>query len=559
MNLRLCWRQVATAFVLTTAIIAGLWSRIEPVYFTNDDVGFRLAITGEDVPGGPPSSHLLTTHAALTTMAVEVQKALPDVSVWDWILSATLVAGVAGLYAFVWCIVGPARGLRYAALVVLTVTVVPFIAGLQFTISAIVCGGAAALIAIGELAHPSRPRGSIIAAALALLVVGFLVRPMGAEAGALVTTVLLGLPAASSAARRVRLTRLGLAAAVLVALFGALNVADGMFYGSRGGWADYSRYHWRIVDLIDWGGGDDTGQVEAVRAATGWTENDWNLLRSRWGIDATVFGFTQMARATEAAVRAGASTSTLGRLTTRIGSGGIRVAADLLPELALVAVLALMVAACFGSTRALVLTCGILLMFLALCVGIQAISKELPFRVLAPLQTCLMAVVLATIAEHPRVASRWRVTVALAVGLAMLVQQGRLVAVQAVAEEDQARSIEQQVSEVLALEPSLLVLHSDAFVYESWWRPFHRPGVTLPIIATGWNNQDPRLQNYLVATGRAPLFRAICSDPSILVVANPGRLDVVTRSLAEHDGLDVTWTPVFLGTIRVWRCTPSTG
>jgi hypothetical protein len=45
----------------------------------------------------------------------------------------------------------------------------------------------------------------------------------------------------------------------------------------------------------------------------------------------------------------------------------------------------------------------------------------------------------------------------------------------------------------------------------------------------------------------------------MLVVANPGRLDVVTRSLIEHNGLEVTWTPVFLGTIRVWRCTPSAG
>jgi hypothetical protein len=71
------------------------------------------------------------------------------------------------------------------------------------------------------------------------------------------------------------------------------------------------------------------------------------------------------------------------------------------------------------------------------------------------------------------------------------------------------------------------------------------------------NNQSPRVQHFLTSTGHSPLLRSICDDPSILVVADSSELDVPTRYLREHDHLDVTWTEVFDGSFRVWRCAPA--
>ena len=69
-----------------------------------------------------------------------------------------------------------------------------------------------------------------------------------------------------------------------------------------------------------------------------------------------------------------------------------------------------------------------------------------------------------------------------------------------------------------------------------------------------YNNQYPLLQDFLARTHRGDLLRAVCADPSILVVAEAGRLERVTDSLREHAGLDVRWDQVFDGSFRAWRC-----
>ena len=120
--------------------------------------------------------------------------------------------------------------------------------------------------------------------------------------------------------------------------------------------------------------------------------------------------------------------------------------------------------------------------------------------------------------------------------------------------QPQATQPSSDEQELLRLSPSLIVLHSDTFPREHWWRPFHRPPVDLPAIAIGWNNQNPLLQQFLSATGRQPLLRAMCADPSILVVAEEGRLDFVTTYLREHFNASVVWTKVMTGSFPVWRC-----
>ena len=92
---------------------------------------------------------------------------------------------------------------------------------------------------------------------------------------------------------------------------------------------------------------------------------------------------------------------------------------------------------------------------------------------------------------------------------------------------------------------------------EAWWRPFARPPRDLPSVQLTYNNQYPLLQDFLVRTQRRDLLRSVCADPSILVVADPGRLERVTDSLREHSGTMVRWDQVFDGSFRAWRCTPT--
>jgi hypothetical protein len=82
-------------------------------------------------------------------------------------------------------------------------------------------------------------------------------------------------------------------------------------------------------------------------------------------------------------------------------------------------------------------------------------------------------------------------------------------------------------------------------------------GVLFPAVALGWNNQNPQLQRFLAQTGRQPLLRAMCADPSILVVAEKDRLEVVTQYLREHFRIEVAWAEAYAGSFHVWRCSVS--
>src|SRR5690348_4732181 len=61
------WPTFAIAFALATLALVLWWSFYSPIYSTNDDVQFRLAIAGEDIPGEPASPFLLTVHVALAS------------------------------------------------------------------------------------------------------------------------------------------------------------------------------------------------------------------------------------------------------------------------------------------------------------------------------------------------------------------------------------------------------------------------------------------------------------------------------------------------------------
>jgi hypothetical protein len=243
--------------------------------------------------------------------------------------------------------------------------------------------------------------------------------------------------------------------------------------------------------------------------------------------------------------------------------------------------------------------------FAAYCLGVQIGFKSLPFRLLAPMFACFVSVLLSTArlrqrgrksaaldryAAHnedfvpvgrresgphsgPMRAERakrhwqpatssagyqgrslWLVLVAV---LLLSVYQARAVFAAMAANRRHSLQVDAEGAALAALQPSLVVIHRDRFPEEHWLRPFHTPGVRLLTIRLGRNNQNPQLLSFFQRSGLSTFPSAICDDPSIFVVSEPGRLDVLTTDLRERAGRSVIWKPVFTGSFTAWQCLPA--
>lgn len=545
-------RTFATALLMTGALIATLWVCVNPIYLEIDDAAIRLTITGEDLAGEPPASHLVFTHEGLARFAVALQRTVPDLPIWDLVLSVTLVSGLGGLCAVAWSAQRTAGWARATGLAVTLAAAAPIVAGLQFTISAVIGVGAAVLLVICELFGKERPRPWLMIAAAVLLVSGYAIRPMAAEGAALIILACCLPVAVAREPWRRRLNRLIAFGLVLLAAFTVLDFADRALYAQRDGWADYYAHTWRFVNLIDWNSGVRNAHLDSIRAAANWSANDWQLLWAGWGpTDQTLFGTEPVAKAFEVLRTA---SSPLERARSAFQALDSRAIVELVRAMSGMMAPVLVLAIGLGNRRAVLVTLAVLLEFLVICVIVEAGFKELPFRLLAPLQVCLTGAIVVGISDHPRMARPWLVIMTMVITTALFAQQGWIAVQQARAEMNHARAIEDQTVEVLKLKPSLLVLHADAFPAGHWWRPFHRPPAQFPMIRLGGNNGSPLLQHYLKATGRTRLLVAICGDPSIMVIADRPRLDLVTRYMAEHEGRTITWEPAFEGSFSAWRC-----
>jgi hypothetical protein len=517
-------RLLGTAFVLTAVVLAVGWTIVHPTYLTNDDVTIRLAIAGDDLPGVPPTSHLVSVHEALARTAVLAQRTWPTLPVWDLILAVTLTVGISGLCTLAWS--APLPG----ALLAVLATLAPLLFGLQFTVSAILCGGAGTLLLVSAMFRSTISRPAVIVGSLIMLT-GCLVRPMAGTAGA-IAALLGSLPIAVG--HRMRVRRLIVICAVLPVVFILLDAADRALYSDE--WMSHRTEHWHVARLVDW----DSASDSSLKAA-GWSENDWQMLRTGWGrVDAVLFGDDAIAKADGGPARA-----------ARIE---LRAVNPLLASLSLAVVLVLAPAFGFGTVRGVLQTLAALLIFVSFCIAVQALFKELPFRVLAPLEACFVTAALIGLSEHVRPYGWAASSAAVVVGVDLLAQQVVAATSQARADLAQGRSLEPQVAEVLRLQPSMMVLHGDAFSAELWWRPFHVPPIRFPHIRLGGDNGNPLLGRYLRETGRQQLLQSICTDPSILLIADPSPLDVATRYMFEHVQRNVTWQNVFDGSFRVWRC-----
>lgn len=222
-------RTLLVAVLAAAAGLAALWTVIPSIYLANDDAAIRLTVTGGDLPGEPATSYLVFTHEALARVVVALQRLLPAVFVWDVLLAAALAVGVGALLAT--AVAAWPRGYsRVGALCAVLVTVAPFAAGLQFTISAVMCAGAALVVAVCELLWSERPRRSVLIAAAVLVVAGYTLRPMAVEGAVVVLLACLVPVAAAHRSWRARLRRLAAVAAIVGGMFVTLDLLNRALY-----------------------------------------------------------------------------------------------------------------------------------------------------------------------------------------------------------------------------------------------------------------------------------------------------------------------------------------
>lgn len=554
---RIQWRNVATATAVSLALVTALWLFVPPLYLTNDDVTIRRGIEGHAFPGQPPTGFVLMTHSALGWTLVFLHRFVPLVPLWDLVLTGTLVWALGILFALVWPVLGSGWLPRATALSAMLAATLPLAGGVQFTISATLAGGAAVAAIVSELGSTTRIRASVCVMAAALMLTGLLIRPMGAAAGAMAVAVLL-VPLAVGEKRmpQTYLRPATLTLGTVALLLGAMVYLDSALYSVSQQWDGYHRYNWMAAQLVEWGGDLPQTEVDVVRASAGWSANDWRMLQAAWAVDPDVHGIDRLSTAYEARAAVMTWEAWVRWLTARVTAIDWSFVPNVVFESAgLFAVIGVVLVA-YGSRRAVAATALIVLLFFGLCVGIGIAFKDLPFRLLAPLQACLVASVLAAVGTLRRPASPLLSVVALSVALTMAAQETRMIAAAATADRRHTEQVQEEVAALRRLAPSLLILHSDAFPSEHWWRPFRAPAVDLEAIQLGMNDQNPLLQSYLTATGRQPLLRAVCADPSLLVIAEPNRLEFVTTYLREHFDIAARWTEAYSGSFRAWRCQP---
>ena len=552
------WRTFVWTLWTTVGILASFWIVIPPTYLTNDDTTIRKNLEGLTAPGATPSGYVPMAHSLLGWGVVAMQRIVP-IHLWDVVVAGLLVCSIATLLAFVWSLSRNTLE-RVLAVVTVLVTIAPLLAGMQFTISATLAGIAAMTLAATELLQLA-PRRSVLAASAALLTAGLLVRPMGAAAGGLlVIALLLPLAVADREDRRVRISRLGIAALLLVMTVLGLANLDEVLYRLSPAWNAYRSDRWVLARFFEWGGELPSISIESLRSRLGWSGNDWELLQRFWGVDSAIHSHTKLQTlygAWSSAVdwRARADWLMQRGATELSGATAFRLVSESVTTLGV----CVLVALAYARRRPLAPLCASVAIFFAACIAIEIGFKELPTRLFAPLQVALVVASFITCRMLARPATRIVTALATVLAGALFLQQAQTTVASAIADSRQARDIDAQVLDLLQQRPSLLVLHADSFPSEYWWRPFHTPPVQLAAIQLGLNNHHPYVQQFVEHAYGGSLLHAICSDPSIIVVAERGRLDPVTVFMHEHYHTGVTWIPAYDGSFRAWRCSPSGG
>ncbi len=262
------WRPFHMALVAVAALTTFAWLVNPPAYFTNDDATIRLMLEGRAVPEQPSTGFALNTHSVLGWSIVAAHRFLPAVPWWDLIVTGTLVWALAVFFSVAWPSLGRSWLARVTAVGALLVVATPLVSGLQFTIAATLAGGAAVSAAAIELGSTAPPRRFVLAMSGALLVLGLLVRPIGATAGAFAVGLLF---VPLSVASALPTKRLVITLVVVMGLCAAVQCVDILLRKLDKQWDDYHQYNSIVVRFVEWSDELSASDTDAIRAAVGWS------------------------------------------------------------------------------------------------------------------------------------------------------------------------------------------------------------------------------------------------------------------------------------------------
>ena len=463
--------------------------------------------------------------------------------------------GMAVFLSLAWRAFSPSVVLQLSATTVVLAALLPLVGSVQYTISATLAGGAAMALAWSELEGDGR-RPTVLAMAVALLVFGLLLRLGGAMAGAL-TIVACLMPRAILARRRGLRVVAGLACGSL-ALCAVLYAADLALYKMRPEWDAYREMNELVTALFDWNWQallPSAVDVTGMRTSVGWTASDWTMLEQAWAVTPERFSVGPVREFYQTTV--GHLTpmdyvfAAVQRLWLFDRANWLERFNEAWPALLGVAILI----GVYSQARDRRVTLAVAMFFAAYCLAVQIGFKSLPFRLLAPMVACFVCVVLSTARLRPL--GRKSAAFVLVVVAALGVYQAQAVFAAMAANHRHSLQVDAEGAALAALQPSLVVIHRDRFPEEHWLRPFHTPSVRLLTIRLGRNNQNPQLLSFFRTSGLSTFPWAICDDPSVFVVSESGRLDVLTTDLLERAGRTVTWKPVFRGSFTAWQCVPA--
>jgi hypothetical protein len=547
------WRTFGIALAAATVTLTVVWSSwCPPFYLTNDDVTIRKAVEGRTVPGATPTGFALLTHAAFGWAIVAMQRVLPSISWWDIALTGLLLWALGVLLALVWDALGSDWLARTTTVAVVVFAMASVFASLQFTISSTLAGGAAAMLAIRELGA-ARPRRSVLIMACLLFAAALLMRRMGGAAGAVIA---IGLSVPVMRTRRWWWAHILGIVAIVAVLFLAIQYSDGVMYAANREWAEYYRYNWMVGLIGEWGSDLSTAYERQIRESVGWSANDWLMLMNSWGVDPVVHGLKNLGRAYQTQTAIASQVGTLSWLFGRAMQLSMDDAWTLFLSSAPAAFAIGAMTAAYATRRACVGVIGVTVLFLMSCLAIEVTFEKLPWRLLGGLEVLFVAAALMTVGVYRRGRAASPVLAILSLGtiVAMTIPVLAAEVRESGSRLNRSQELDVEIAQLQRLSPSLVIFYGSRFPREFWWRPFHSPPADIPVVALGWNNQNPQLHRFLSATGREPLLRALCTDPSILIVADRDPLDLVTTYMDEHFNTTVTWTQVYDGSFPLWRC-----
>ena len=545
------WTRFGASAALVVCGLIALWTWIPPAYDTNDDATIRSVLEGTRIPGQPATGYALLPHSALGWLLVSVREVWPSVYAWDIAVTGTLAWGLAVFASLVWGSAGSV-GLRASAIVTTLAVMLPLVGTVQYTISATIAGGAAIALAWTELQR-DHARRSVLATACALFVLAVMVRAGGAMAGMLAVVASL-LPLALERRRR-GIGALSALLAAAVVLFAVLHAVDLALYSMRPEWNAYRELNELVTALFDWNWQavlPSAVNVTGARSAVGWTANDWLMLEHAWGVDSELFGVQPVRDFYAATVAHLQPWDYVEAAVQRLSIVDAANVSERLNE-AWTALLAMAIVVAMYTRRPdLRLMSGMTVCFTLYCVGVQVGFKSLPFRLFAPMIACFVGVVLANI--HPVRLAGTSMSVVLVVVLVLCGYQARTVLEGMTANRAHSLQVDAEGAALAALQPSLVVIHRDTFPEEHWLRPLDRPDVRLMMIRLGRNNQNPQLLSFLRSSGLSTFPSAICDHQSVLVINEPGRLEILSTALQERSGRTVAWKSHFTGSFRAWQC-----